>query len=269
MSYNQWQYVYSNPINLVDPSGFEGVPPGVENYLEKLRTQAENCYNDNNSLCVWEAYFELAAFAPAFGYKYSSDHLFNFLFKGGDIEYVSFGGRGKKPSLWVFSDSHVRKPLRQETKEMWTRIHLDVLSGKSKGHVKTDMSEVGYPGQRTDLWYALGNFYVYIEADYEVSGCYDVLVKPTYYFYDNYDWHPNLGAGGGVGGLGGFKDEWAKSLVPTYAKEYEITGSWIGPNKLYHFSSKWLDWSVNKNTYSTWEYYEPFEKNRDIFHFDD
>jgi RHS repeat-associated protein len=269
MSFNKWQYVYSNPINITDPTGNEGVPPWVENYLEKLRARTENCYNKGNSLCVWEAYHELALAAPAFGFPHSSDHMLNYLYKGGDIEYETWGGRNVRDSRWVFADTFTRRPLKKVTKEMWRLIHLAVATGSTKGHVNTGNQTTGYAPNGTDLYYALGSFSVSVEADYEVSGCYEVTIKPKYHFYDLYDWHPTAGAGGGVGGLGGFNDSWSASLKPNFAEEYKINGTYRGPNKIYHFSSEWPTWQAGKNIAVSWEYMDAYSKLIDIFHFDD
>lgn len=97
-----------------------------------------------------------------------------------------------------------------------------------------------------------------------------MTVKPIYHFHDPYDWHPeqNLQAGGSIGGLAGFEDAWAASLKPNLAQEYNISGDWIGPNKIYHFPSAWPALSTNNN-FSSWEYFDAASARLDIFRFDD
>lgn len=85
-----------------------------------------------------------------------------------------------------------------------------------------------------DLYYAMNIFSLWAEADYEIKGCYEVSMTPTYRFYDSYDWHEGLPAGGAVPALGGFKDEWVAALHDAgLALEYEITGYWEGRARLY------------------------------------
>jgi RHS repeat-associated protein len=273
ISMNRWMYVEGNPVNYSDPTGHNGVPGWAIKILEDMRAKTELCYSNSDRLCVWENYYALSLFAPVFGYAHSSDHLENYLLKLGDRHY--YGGVGiykgyLNSSQWVFEDRLIRPALRGKTKEMWRQIHLNVLAGQTSGHVKTQESHSNYPEGSTDTWYALGDFMISVEADWEKEGC-DVTIKPIYHFSDKYDWHPekDLVAGGGVGGLAGFKDAWAKSLLPDMAAEYTNYGSWNGPNKVYHFSSAWLDWSPNKNNYLSWDYADSSSSTADIFHFDD
>lgn len=276
LSLNRWMYVEGNPVNHIDPTGHDGIPPIAENYLEYLRDITKNCYEKGNTQCVWNSYFQLAFFAPLFGYSHSSDHLLNYLYKGGDIYYPSGTGipgppGGRKSSLWVFTAPHARRALRQVTKQMWVEIHKDAITGKTSGDVKTGDLRTGYPDGYSDMYFALGDFYVSVEAHYEISGCYDVTVKPTYHFHDPYDWHPeeDLQAGGNIKGLFDFKDAWAASLKPDFASEYNITGDWNGPNKIYHFPGVWFALPVNNNNFTSWEYLDTASARLDIFHFDD
>ena len=263
-----------NPVNHIDPTGYDGVPPPVENYLEYLRGIAEYCYEKGDSLCVWGAYVELALGAPVFGYHHSSRHMLNYLFKGGDLYYPSASGipgrpGGMESSLWVFTAPHARRELRQATKDMWVKIHTDANIGKTSGDVKSEKFSTGYPDGSSDIYYALGDFYVSVEAHYEISGCYDVIVKPIYHFEDTYDWHPGLPAAGNIQGLMGFQDAWAASLKPGYAREYNISGDWKGPNKIYHFVNAWVALPIYNNKYVSWEYLDTASARLDIFHFDD
>lgn len=112
-----------------------------------------------------------------------------------------------------------------------------------RGHVDTKPPDQIVPDHETevDLYYAMNVISLWVEADYKVEGCYEVAVKPTYRFWDAYDWHPSLLAGGGVPGLAGFKDEWAAALHDAgLAAKFEVSGYWEGPNKVYVFPSDWL-----------------------------
>jgi hypothetical protein len=272
LSLNRWMYVEGNPVNFVDPSGYDGVPPElVLTVIEKLRAKTEECYNNGDRECIWKNYYTLSFFAPLFGFPHASDHLENYLLKLGDRHY--YGGVGVPnnyimSSRWVFEDTTIRKSLRQRTKEMWRLIHMDALTGRTEGHVETAERPANYPEGPTDTWYALGDFFVSVEANYKIDGC-AVTVKPVYHFRDTYDWHPGLPAGGGVGGLAGFQDTWAASLKPDLASEYTNFGSWYGPNKIYQFSSIWFEAPPSNNIYMSWEYADKQSVSADIFHFDD
>ena|GEM_PF-6452637 len=274
LSLNRWMYVEGNPINLTDPSGHDGIPDWVEKRLEEMRITTKQCYENGDTRCVWMNYRQLALFAPYFGLPNTAAHMNRYLFKMGDIYY--YGGlppypnyHQAQPSKWIFGNSFVRRPFRQETKEMWRKIHLEVLAGKNSGDVTTQESSTGYPYGDLNLYYALGDFYVSISAHYEVSGC-EVTVQPKYRIHDTYDWHPGLPAGGGVGGLAGFQDAWAASLKPQYAKEFEIFGVWVGPNKTYRFNSAWFfDWPASRNVYESWEYADSNSRYVDILRLDD
>ena len=57
MSFNKWQYVYSNPVNLTDPTGTN---PIEDWFLEQLRANTEKCFNVGDSDCIWRNYKILA-----------------------------------------------------------------------------------------------------------------------------------------------------------------------------------------------------------------
>lgn len=72
-----------------------------------------------------------------------------------------------------------------------------------------------------------------------------VTIRPTYQFWDAYDWHVGLAAGSPAFGVKGFLDEWAAALHDAgMTLEYEINGSWCGPDKIYTFPSNWLDLDI-------------------------
>jgi len=271
LTLNDWNYVEGNPVNVIDPSGYDGIPPFAQKYLQDLRAKTEQCYLNHDTKCVYNSYYQLALFAPYFGFGHSSEHMFNYLMKGGDIDYPSGlwqpGPHGQS-SRWVFEANHARHALRQATKQMWVQIHKSAMTGITSGDVKSDDFATGYPSGSTDIYYALGDYYVSVDAHYEISGC-DITVKPIYRFHDIYDWHPGLPAAGAVPGVAGFQDAWAASLKPIYAQEFNITGSWNGPNKVYHFPSVWLGLPANNNKYISWEYLDFISEQMDIFHFDD
>jgi hypothetical protein len=121
-------------------------------------------------------------------------------------------------------------------------IHTEARSGDMKGEAETKRWLVTpNTEEEEDLYYAMNQFSLWVEADYKIEGCYEASVRPTYRFWDPYDWHKGLAAGGGVPGLAGFEDEWAAALHDAgLAQEYEISGYWLGPVKVYTFPSNWL-----------------------------
>ncbi len=182
------------------------------------------------------------------GYTHASRHLFQFLYKLGDIEYPppKHAYHRDYNSNWIRYSSSVQKEIPNLEQETLRLIHVQAKSGEMRGHVKTD--RVGIwpdPESERDLYYAMNIFILWVEADYQVKGCYEATVEPTYRFWDAYDWHPGLKAGGAVGGLAGFKDDWAAALQDAgLAAAFEIRGYWEGPNKVYVFPPSWLTLNV-------------------------
>lgn len=118
-------------------------------------------------------------------------------------------------------------------------IQNEVQRGNNTGHVKTPPHKIN-PHDPRD-YYALNGFKFVAHADYKVKSCYEVYVYPRYEFSDSYDWHEGYSAGGEVGGLAGFMDDWPAALQDAgLAEEYMISGYWTGPNKLYIYPSNWL-----------------------------
>jgi len=88
----------------------------------------------------------------------------------------------------------------------------------------------------------MNTFLLWAESDYEAEGCYcyEVTAIHTYHFFDRYDWHEGMAAGGGLPGVSGFKDEWAAALHDAgLAREFEISGWWY-EGKIYTFQFYWL-----------------------------
>jgi hypothetical protein len=140
----------------------------------------------------------------------NTHHVFQFLYKKGNIVYPyrSTGGPEGESSDWIRRSPCVQKEMPMLEQDLLYVIHTEARSGDMKG---------------------------------EAEGCYEASVRPTYRFWDPYDWHKGLAAGGGVPGLARFEDEWAAALHDAgLAQEYEISGYWLGPVKVYTFPSNWL-----------------------------
>lgn len=240
MSYNKWQYVYSNPANLTDPTGTNP----IEWLLEQLRADTEKCYNAGDTNCVWRNY-KIVATGGNFLSFHAAKHLNHFLDnKGTGIVYET-ALVGTSSAKWVMKSDAVALNMSKIRKQLLRAIWKEAKQGMTKSSTKvtTDHLAVDYDPANIDLYYGLGQFFFWAEADYTITGCYEVTVKPTYHFEDTYDWHINLGgAGGNIKGLNGFKDAWSESLVNAgVASPFTISGTWDYPKKVYTFNSNWLN----------------------------
>jgi len=66
--------------------------------------------------------------------------------------------------------------------------------------------------------------------------------------------------------LAGFQDAWASALQEAgKAAGFEINGYWNGPNKIYEFSSNWLDLPANQNDAISEKYEHWYDAMNDIF----
>jgi hypothetical protein len=245
MFYSGWLYVYSNPINLTDPAGTDP----IDDIVKSLRDETEKCYNDGELVCVWRNYYALAVGGNILGYTHAADHLFQFLFRRGDINYKPIPQTSiTNSSYWVFSSNAVQTELPDRESEILGLIHDKAKSGIHEGHLETNRRAVDIPNKDIDkdLYYAMNIFTLWVEVDYEISGCYEVILRPTFRFWDAYDWHVGLAAGGPAIGVAGFKDKWTAALHDSgMALEYEISGYWFGPDKIFTFPANWLDLGIS------------------------
>jgi len=222
LSLHAYIYGFQNPLKYTDPSGTQPYAP----ILEALRDKAEDCYNKGDLDCVWWCYWSLAAgggfFGEPIGKPHASRHLFQFLYKWGDLDWGT-------ESDWVFRSPSVQAEMPSINEDILSSVHAAARGGEMSGHVET----IRYPiaadsDTESDLYYAMFRFNVWANADYRawLLGCkYLVTIAPTYYFADDYDWHEGLPAGGGIPGVGGFKDEWAAALHDHgLALEFQVQG---------------------------------------------
>jgi RHS repeat-associated protein len=244
--YQPWElnpYTYSkdNPINLTDPAGTDP----IVDIVRALRDETEDCFNKGDLPCVWRNYYALAVGGNLLGYTHAADHLFQFLFKKGDILYEPYPFPSKiiRTSYWVRNSNAIQTILPTRESEILNLIHTKAKSGMHEGYLVTESKVVDIPKKNLDrdLYYAMYKFALWAEVEYEISGCYEVTIKPAFRFWDAYDWHIGLAAGGPAIGVSGFKDEWTAALHDAnMALEYEISGSWYGPNKIFAFPANWL-----------------------------
>ena len=191
--------------------------------MEWLRGKAEACYIAGDLDCVWSCYFALAEGAPLFGYPHAAVHLEQFLLKRGNLDWGSF-------SLWVFNSPSVQAEMPSINEDIFGSVHAAARGSDASGYIETKQYPVqANPATEEDLYYAMYGFQIWAEADYsarQVFGCNSlVVIRTTYRFWDAYDWHEGLAAGGGVPGVSGFQDEWAAALHDHgLALEYEIEG---------------------------------------------
>jgi hypothetical protein len=227
-------------------------------YLEQLRADTEKCYNEGDVDCVWSNYRQLALGGYFFS-PHASRHMMNFLTKGGDIEYRT-ALFGQSSAKWVTESSAVGQVIPKVKRELLRAIWVEAKQGKLKSgdpRPDTKLYTIDLDPSDNDVYYGLGKFSFWAEADFTITGCYEVKVKPIYHFQDTYDWNAEMLAGGAIPGVGGFEDDWAQVLVDhNRAKGFNISGSWAGPNKKYIFLSAGRQCIGNtpnvKSTASAW-----------------
>ncbi|MBE0411428.1 MAG: hypothetical protein IBX69_17025, partial [Anaerolineales bacterium] len=245
MSLNPWVYTYGNPINFVDPTGTSP----IDAILKKLRDDAEACYNAGDLQCVWFKYYTLAVGGQVLGYTNASRHMFQFLEKKGDIIYEPYGymSFNKYDSSWVQMSQAAQNFQPTLEQEFLTIVSSKAKQDEFEGIFETNpISVLVDSNKEPDLYYAMNTFSLWAEGDYKITGCYHVLIKPTFRFEDPYDWHIGLTAQGPQAGLAGFKDEWAAALHDAgLAQEFLVSGYWYGTTTLYIFSSDWLNQDVS------------------------
>jgi hypothetical protein len=225
-------YIYANdnPLKYVDPTGHQGVNESIAKWL---RDKAESCYQADNLQCVWYCYLGLAVGGPFKGYPHASEHLLQFLYKKGDIEY------NPPASDWVRDSGSVQAEIPLLKQELLANVQMNIEVGEMSGHIETrHHSVVSDQSTEGDLYYAMNIFELWAEADYkgtEFQNCiYTVRVRTEYYFFDEYDWHKGLVAGGGAAGVSGFEDEWTAALHDAQmAEEFEVRGHWPGNTIVY------------------------------------
>jgi RHS repeat-associated protein len=249
-TWNGYTYALNNPVLYTDPAGLQSQcgPFDLQcKSLEALRERAERCYDAADWGCLWETYTLLAVGGVLQGYNHAADHMFRYLYLQGDILYHPYrSADAPDTSDWVRDTPSVRTALPALTQRLLSLIHDDAVAGLSFGRVLTEkVPHHPNVGSEKDLYYAMNLFSLWAEADYSLSSCYEIEVSPTYWFEDEYDWHPGLAAGGAVPALGGFKDEWAAALSDHgLALEYSILGYWQGLTMAYIFPQNWLDLEV-------------------------
>jgi RHS repeat-associated protein len=244
LSLHPYLYANDNPLKYVDPQGTQSI---IEKVLESLRDKAEACFNAGDLDCVWRCYKALAIGGNLLGYKHASDHMNRFLHKKGDIFYHPIrSSDAPDTSDWIRTSPSVVAERQLIEQEMLFLVHGTARRGTLVGKVVASQRPVDPdPETEKDLYYSMNIFTLWADASFEIKGCYELTLRPTYHFRDPYDWHAGLAAGGAVPGLAGFKDEWAAALHDAgLALEYGITGYWKGPNKIFLLPTNWLNLDV-------------------------
>jgi len=237
ISLHPYAYANNNPANYLDPTGRQP----LEWILARLRDQAEACYNAGDFQCLWNCYWLLAFGGYSLGYRHAALHMFQFLYKWGDLEYSYQNPDAHFWPDWIRYSPSVQKKKPEIEREILGLIHQEARNGSWSGDVETVKHSIRPDRGEVDLYYAMNVFLLWAEADYGIEGCYEVEVRAVYRFRDTYDWHPGLPAGGGVPVLGDFPDEWSAALERAgLAQSFEIRGSWKEPRKRYLFLADWL-----------------------------
>ena len=171
--------------------------------------------------------------------------MLQFLFKAGDIDYEWSN------AMWLTWNPSVRAAQKTAEDDLLVEIHAKAKVGELSGRAKTNPRLVTALTQEIDLYYAMYRFQLWAEADYKVTldaqCCYEVDTKTEYHFYDTYDWHKGLSAGGDLPAISKFKDDWSAALQDAgLAKGYEIRGYFINmPAQLvYTFPTDWLNMNI-------------------------
>lgn len=231
-------YVLDNPIRYVDPSGYQIYKP----ILQWLRDEIAACHNASDYECVWRGYWTIA-FLGQVVTPHASDHMFQFLFKRGDITY----DRASEFAFWLTTNPSVKKAQEVAENDLLAVIHVKGKAGELNGRAKTIPRLVIPPIQEVDLYYAMFRFHLWAEADYNITldaaCCYEVEARPEYHFHDTYDWHKGWTAGGSLPVIQGFEDAWTAALQDAdLAKGYEISGYFtnIPSKRIYTFPEDWL-----------------------------
>ncbi len=240
LSLNKWLYASANPINLVDPAGTNP----IDDIAEALLDKTEACFNRGDLKCVWRSYYLLAVGGNTLGYKYSANHLFNFLFKLGDLEYppiedaLPYG----LASDWVQRSKAAQDQMPTIKKGIEALLHIHAQNGDARGAFETKhFPAKPNPISEPDVYYAMNGFDLWAKVEYDIRNCSTVRIKTIYHFQDPYDWHEGLVAGGGAVGVKGFKDVWAAALHDAgLALEYEVSRYWYGIEEYLTFPSNWL-----------------------------
>jgi hypothetical protein len=193
-------------------------------------------------------YRSLALGGNILGYEHAADHLLQFLYKGGDIEYppytMYFGNIRlfRSDSSWIRYSPSVQSTIPLVDQDILYLVHWKARRGEMNGQVETTRRQV-WPSKATegDVYYAMNIFLLWAEANYWVQGCYQATVEATYRFFDRYDWHPGLPAGGPVPGLADFKDAWTQALQDArLGAPFDINGWWHDA-KAFTFPYVWLE----------------------------
>ncbi|MGH2620385.1 MAG: RHS repeat-associated core domain-containing protein [Anaerolineales bacterium] len=239
---NKYLYAEGNPIRYTDPAGTDP----IEDYLETLRDRTEECFEAGDLRCVWFNYWQLAFGGQWLGLPHASAHLFQFLFKRGNIEYEPLLSAAPDVSTWILKFPSALNETYSLDSEILSLIHADQRAGPPGDFVSTDIHLLSADQfAERDLYYSMHGFGMWEDAVYEIRACFEVTVRPTYRYWDRYHWIVPLQAGGDVLGLAGFKDEWAAALHDAgLAREYTITGYWSGPTRVYTFPANWLQLPV-------------------------
>ncbi len=136
------------------------------------------------------------------GLSHASFHLLNFLYKGGDITYTADLSPDKfLSSYWIASTPSVQ-PQKPELEQIaLAEVHGRAVKGDMEGSVETEFVPARpNASQEVDLYYAMNRFGLKAQGTYRVTQdstyLFQVRLKLTYEFFDTYDWHKGLPAGG-------------------------------------------------------------------------
>lgn len=191
----------------------------IEDLQRKLAEKAEACFDAQNTGCLKNVYYALAAGAKVKGMHNAAAMMWNFL--QCDYDPATIGADALQADASVaYAMDDARALVWQAGEDMVAQRHGD-------GHYPVSVPAMSVSADSADIWYAMGRFHVSGEGTVTLEGGAVKYVTISYRATDRYDWHAGLSASGSEAGVSDFQDAWAAYLVDGgVACEFDMIGEW-------------------------------------------